>query len=770
MFTPFANLNVRVGADIKEFQAMASKMEKALAPVRQRLQSVGTALSVGVTAPLTALAVKGVQAWDKQAKAVAKVENAIRSTGGAAGRSLEELQRLASDLQTKTLFGDEEILEGATAQLLTFTNIAGQQFERTQAVALDLATMLGTDLKSASIQLGKALNDPVANLSALSRSGIQFSASQKEVIKSLAEGGRLAEAQNVILQELERQYGGTAEAAAKAGTGPITQLSNAIGDLTEEIGAIVVDAIQPLVGYVQEAVTWFGNLSEGTKQTIVAIGGIAAAIGPLLLSLGGVLKLLPLISTGFTLLTGPFGLVIAGGAALVAGAVAIYKNWDRIREQFAGPLSKAIAGFSAVFETVKAVAMDILGSVMQLVSTFGEWFSAIWGEIVSAAKAIWAEWGDTIMTAVRFVFDHVISIVTTALSLLADTFGAFVDFLTGDWAGLWERMQNITRTITRFIARSVLSMADLVLAGIEKLFSWIPGVESLVGKARQYIQDLRDDFAQPIVLGPVVQSGGSGSAGAFAPPPKPPVAPTGSSTAESSGIPVLDTMQGAGLQSLDVTLPPVDGSQLVASVAEVADTIAPEMTRLQEYFIQTNQRFQEVVPQMADTIASGFADAATGLLEGVGRMLVGAQSAGGIVNGLLSTLADLAIRVGKIAIGVGLGVEGIKKALQPPFPAPVAIAAGAALVALGSAAKAALSKAASGSGGSAGSVGASAGFGEQSVFQNANRSNSTNNAERERDIPEVRVVMESSVTPAGDIEYSFRQGSRRLARQGTDVR
>ena len=87
---------------------------------------------------------------------------------------------MATNLQNKTLFGDEVILKDATAQLLTFTNITGENFGRTQEAALDLATRLDGDLKSASIQLGKALNDPVANLSALSRSGIQFSEDQKK--------------------------------------------------------------------------------------------------------------------------------------------------------------------------------------------------------------------------------------------------------------------------------------------------------------------------------------------------------------------------------------------------------------------------------------------------------------------------------------------------------------------------------------------------------------------------------------------------------------
>ena len=161
----------------------------------------------------------------------AQVEAGLKSTGNQVGFTSEQLQKMAADLQKTTLFGDEEILKGATAQLLTFTNIAGDQFARTQEVALDLATRLDGDLKSASIMLGKALNDPVANLSALSRAGIQFSEEQKATVKAMVKTNNLAGAQTLILNELEKQYGGSAAAAAEAGMGPIQQLMNQFSDM-----------------------------------------------------------------------------------------------------------------------------------------------------------------------------------------------------------------------------------------------------------------------------------------------------------------------------------------------------------------------------------------------------------------------------------------------------------------------------------------------------------------------------------------------------------
>lgn len=217
---------------------------------------------------------RAVQAFTNQAQAVAKVNQAIQSTAGAAGLSLSQLRAEASALQKKTLFGDETILNDATAQLLTFTNIANDNFLRTQRVALDLSTVLDGDLKSASIQLGKALNDPVANLSALSRSGIQFSAAQKEVIKDLAESNRLAEAQGVILDELERQYGGQAEAAAAVGGG-WQQLGNILGDTMEELGGFITalfntdqatgGLIEVVSGLNERMREWSENVTQGRQ-------------------------------------------------------------------------------------------------------------------------------------------------------------------------------------------------------------------------------------------------------------------------------------------------------------------------------------------------------------------------------------------------------------------------------------------------------------------------------------------------------------------------
>ena len=305
-------LNIVFGADLRGFDKAMKKAQKNIKKFGNNLKKTGKNLTQNLTLPLVALGVAGVRAFDKQQKAIAQVEAGLKSTGNQVGITSEELQKMASDLQKTTLFGDEEILQGATAQLLTFTNIAGEQFARTQEVALDLATRLDGDLKSASIMLGKALNDPVANLSALSRAGIQFSTEQKAVVKSLVETNRLADAQTIILNELEKQYGGSAAAAAQAGLGPIQQLGNALSDMSEDIGAILLPMIQDLAQWVKNIAEKFAGLDDSTKTIVVTIGLLVAALGPALMLFGS-------ITVAVTALSGPIGIIVVALAALVTG-------------------------------------------------------------------------------------------------------------------------------------------------------------------------------------------------------------------------------------------------------------------------------------------------------------------------------------------------------------------------------------------------------------------------------------------------------------------
>jgi hypothetical protein len=228
------------------------KVKRDLAEVSSQMKTLATVGIAGIVGGFGAV----VAASGKQADAIRQVETRLKSTGGAAGKTSEELQKMASALQNVTRFGDETILEMQSV-LLTFTNIEGQVFDRTVPAILDLSTAMGQSLQSSAVQLGKALNDPIKGLSALSRVGIQFTDDQKAVIESLVETGDVAAAQNVILEELERQFGGSAVAAGDTFVGALTQVKNAFGDLLENAGGLEdnKEALQELVDFLQDPET-----------------------------------------------------------------------------------------------------------------------------------------------------------------------------------------------------------------------------------------------------------------------------------------------------------------------------------------------------------------------------------------------------------------------------------------------------------------------------------------------------------------------------------
>ncbi|WP_296280281.1 phage tail length tape measure family protein [Pseudoxanthomonas sp.] len=235
-----ATLGIRVTTQgVREAAADLDKLDKSGERTSKRAADLGKAWGValgGAIAGGAAIAVVGlkkyidntIQAEKIQAQLVAT----IKSTGGAAGLAVGQLNDMADALMRATTFDDESINQ-VQGLLLTFTKIGGDVFPRATEAVLDMSTALGVDLKSAAMQVGKSLNDPVAGLTALSRAGVQFSETQKETIKDLVETGNVAQAQTLILKELETQMGGSARAARNTLGGALQALQNSFDNLLE---------------------------------------------------------------------------------------------------------------------------------------------------------------------------------------------------------------------------------------------------------------------------------------------------------------------------------------------------------------------------------------------------------------------------------------------------------------------------------------------------------------------------------------------------------
>ena len=170
----------------------------------------GIAAGVGLAAIATILknSIGAFAAYETQ---MFKLEAMTKATGFTAGFTSIELDRMAIAVGRDTLASASGIrdLQGV---LLSFQSISGSVFKRAIAASVDLSAVMGQTAASAGKTLAKALEDPINNLSALTRAGVLFTDQEKEKIATLKDANKTYEAQALILDKIEEKMKG-------AGTG-----------------------------------------------------------------------------------------------------------------------------------------------------------------------------------------------------------------------------------------------------------------------------------------------------------------------------------------------------------------------------------------------------------------------------------------------------------------------------------------------------------------------------------------------------------------------
>lgn len=301
MARKIAELLIKLGADTLGVTKMSADVRKQLNSLQKDLTGFGKSWSLYVTAPLTAAAGVAVKAADVQLKNEKRLLTALRGREDIQQRLIKQ----AGELQSRSLFGDEEII-GQQAFLASL-GLTEQQINDTIEAAAQLSSATGMTLDSAVKNLAKTYGGLSGELG-------ESIPKLKELTTEQMKNG---EAVKFILEN----YKGYAETLAKTGTGPLKQLWMAIGDLAEEFGKVLMPAVQYAAEAIKSFVKWLQDLSPVAKTTIVVLGGLATSLGPATLALSTILKILPSIKLAFAALTGPVGLVTTAIAAATAAII-----------------------------------------------------------------------------------------------------------------------------------------------------------------------------------------------------------------------------------------------------------------------------------------------------------------------------------------------------------------------------------------------------------------------------------------------------------------
>ena len=165
------------------------------------------------------------------------------------------------------------------------------------------------------------------------------------------------------LDDMAKKMGQTTQAKIK-------RMSSAIEGLQLEFGALIADALTPLINKITELASNFTNLDDETKNTILTVAGIAGAIGPVLLVIASLTSSFGMLFTaiknvvkiGFAMFTNPIGIIIGLVGVLAAGVVYLAGNWNA----FLISVAKSSRGVNGIIKGLLKGLGSVLGPTSAL--------------------------------------------------------------------------------------------------------------------------------------------------------------------------------------------------------------------------------------------------------------------------------------------------------------------------------------------------------------------------------------------------------------------
>lgn len=391
-------------ADFKKLETTGQKaqfaIKKAALPAAAALVAVGAA------------AVSSIAAGEAFATANARVLQINESMGlfGTETKAVtDRLLRLAEATGRQTGI-DNLSIKATQAKLLTFKNLAatadtvGGSFDRATMAALDMAAAGFGSAEQNAVQLGKALEDPVKGITALARSGVTFTEQEKEKIKTLQETGKTLEAQNLILEAVEKQVGGTAKATAN----DTDKMKEGFKQFQQQLGSALLPVLQRITPFLTGLASWATKNKTAFIVIAAVIGGIAAAI----LAMNAALAIYNTIQAVTTALNAVLGtsfsaLWVATGAVIILGIVAALIALQVKFDIFGKTINFLKEAFNLWWSTVKTVLGLIKNTAVGVFNTVGNavklWYTvvrgyidALYGAFKTVFNAVASLWNNTV--------------------------------------------------------------------------------------------------------------------------------------------------------------------------------------------------------------------------------------------------------------------------------------------------------------------------------------------------------------------------------------
>ncbi len=267
--------------------------------------------------------------------------------------------------------------------------------------------------------------------------------------------------------------------------GQLTILKSQLQELAIAFGEILMPAIRNIVSHVQAFIDKLNGMDEGTKQSIVKIALLVAAIGPLLIIIGttiskvgtamkafsslaqGILTLSAKVG-GMSGLMGKLGAAIGGISAPVVAVVAVIGTlvaaFVHLWNTNEGFREAIIGTWNRIKETVSGFCQGIVDRLNALGFSFKD--------ITDVIKTVWDSLCQFLAPVFEGAFNHIADILSTVTGVITGILDVFIGLFTGNWSQMWNGIKEIFSSIWNGMVSFFTNILNVLKGVADVVLGW----------------------------------------------------------------------------------------------------------------------------------------------------------------------------------------------------------------------------------------------------------------------------------------------------------
>lgn len=195
----------------------------------------------------------------------------------------------------------------------------------------------------------------------------------------------------------------------------LPEILQAIGDaipgimesIFASIETILPESLIPAFEAVKETIngviSFLQNLDESQINTIATIAEVVAAVAGVIVAIQGVISIVGAVSSAISFLTSPIGLVIVAIAALVAAGVALYKNWDEIKQWASNFADSVVTAFNNLKDGAVQKIEELKTQASQLITNVVSSITSKFDAVRTKVSSVFEDAKSTVSSAVDYI-------------------------------------------------------------------------------------------------------------------------------------------------------------------------------------------------------------------------------------------------------------------------------------------------------------------------------------------------------------------------------